>query len=161
MPIETITANGILIADASPHSIELVTQMLRAIGRRDIRSALDAETALAELDRRPFAALLLDDKLRDMDGVAFVERLRRAEANRNRHVPIIMMAAAPDTARITAARDAGVNEFLRRPFAANHLQSRLKSISEAPRQIIATEGYVGPDRRRRTVAVGEERRGRE
>lgn len=158
MPIETITANGILIADAAPHSAELVSQMLRAIGRRDIRIALDSETALAELDRRPFEAMLIDDRLRDMDGVTFVQRLRRAEANRNRHVPIVMMAAAPDMVRITAARDAGVNEFLRRPFAANHLQSRLKAITEAPRPIIANESYVGPDRRRRAVAVGEERR---
>jgi two-component system chemotaxis response regulator CheY len=159
MPLESISPNGILIADQSAHSAELVMQMLRAIGRRDIRQALDAETAMAELDRRPFEALLIDDALRDMDGVQFVFQLRRAEACRNRHIPIIMMAAAPDLARITAARDAGVNEFLRRPFAANHLQSRLKSIHEAPRPIVATESYVGPDRRRKRLEVSEDRRG--
>lgn len=66
-----------------------------------------------------------------------------------------MMAARPDATRIAAARDVGVTEFLRKPFAANHLEARLAVIARAPRPIIETEGYVGPDRRRRpSVEMG-------
>ncbi|MCY1556951.1 hypothetical protein D9M68_937530 [compost metagenome] len=73
-------------------------------------------------------------------------------------MPVIMMSAAPDAKRIAEARDAGVTEFLRKPFAASHLQTRLTSIEANPRGFIEAEQYKGPDRRRKVMEVGEERR---
>lgn len=152
MPVETITAHGVLIADRSLHMIDIVAAMLRHAGRRDIRSATDARGVMVELRRRDFEVILLDDGLAGTDSVEFVRRLRRDEDCRNRLTPIIMMASLPDAARIAAARDAGVTEFLRKPFAAAHLEARLLSIRKAPRVIIETDGYVGPDRRRRAAS---------
>ena len=94
-----------------------------------------------------------------MDGVAFTRKLRANTDCPNRLVPIIMISAAPDAERIAAARDAGVTEFLRKPFAANHLQARLTSIEVNPRSFIEAPQFKGPDRRRRTVDVGTDRRG--
>ena len=93
-----------------------------------------------------------------MDGVAFTKKLRAMTDCQNRLVPIIMMSAAPDAKRIADARDAGVTEFLRKPFAANHLQSRLLSIEANPRGFIEAGEFNGPDRRRKVVDVGKDRR---
>ena len=117
-----------------------------------------ANKAMTELKRRVFDVLIIDDALDGMDGVAFTRKLRACTDCQNRYVPIIMMSAAPDARRIAEARDAGVTEFLRKPFAANHLQTRLDSIAANPRSFIEAEQYKGPDRRRRTVDVGEDRR---
>ncbi|KKB10957.1 hypothetical protein VE25_15350 [Devosia geojensis] len=155
MPAETITAHGILIVDPSQHMVDIVAAMLRHIGRRDIRSATDAAGAQFELNRRDFSVILINDGLAGLDTVEFVRRLRHSAECRNRLTPVVMMAARPDATRIAAARDAGVTEFLRKPFAANHLEARLAVIARAPRPIIETEGYVGPDRRRRpSVEMG-------
>jgi hypothetical protein len=71
-----------------------------------------------------------------------------------------MMSSAPDARRILAARDAGVTEFLRKPFAAVHVESRLTSIFGAPREFVEGGGYQGPDRRRRRAEFkGDDRRG--
>lgn len=105
--------------------------------------------ALLELERRQFDAIIIDDAVTSPDAVEFVRQLRAREGSLNRTTPVIMMAAAPDARRITAARDAGVNEFLRKPFAATHIQSRLDSIAEKPRDFIEAANYVGPDRRRK------------
>lgn len=158
MAIESITKHGVLIADPSAHMASLIAVMLRSIGRRDIREAYDAGRAMIELKRRPFDIIVIDDALDGMDGVAFTRQLRAATDCQNRLIPVIMMSAAPDAKRIADARDAGVTEFLRKPFAANHLQSRLTAIAAHPRGFIEAREYVGPDRRRKTVDVGEKDR---
>ena len=158
MATEAITKRGVLVADHSQNMAALVTVMLRSLGRKDIREAYDANKAMTELKRRVFDVLIIDDALDGMDGVAFTRKLRASTDCQNRYVPIIMMSAAPDARRIAAARDAGITEFLRKPFAANHLQARLTSIEANPRGFIEADQYSGPDRRRRTVGVGEERR---
>lgn len=158
MAIEEITKRGVLIADSSAHMASLVTVMLRGLGRKDIREAYDAGKAMTELKRRTFDVVIIDDALDGMDGVAFTRKLRAATDCQNRLVPIIMMSAAPDAKRIAEARDAGVTEFLRKPFAATHLQTRLASIEANPRGFIEAAEYRGPDRRRRIVDVGEKER---
>lgn len=159
MPNEEITKRGVLVADHSPHMAALVGVMLRSLGRKDIREAYDAAKVMSELNRRAFEVIIIDDALDGgMDGVALTRKLRASVDCINRHVPIIMMSSAPDAKRIADARDAGVTEFLRKPFAANHLQTRLTSIAANPRGFIETTQYKGPDRRRKVVDVGEDRR---
>lgn len=158
MAIEEITKRGVLVADSSAHMASLVAVMLRGLGRKDIREAYDASKAMTELKRRVFDVVIIDDTLDGMDGVAFTRKLRAMTDCQNRLVPIIMMSAAPDAKRIAEARDAGVTEFLRKPFAANHLQSRLANIEANPRGFIEAAEYRGPDRRRKVVDVGDKDR---
>lgn len=158
MAIESITKRGVLIADHNANMASLIAVMLRSIGRKDIREAYDANRAMSELKRRNFDVVIIDDTLDGMDGVAFTRRLRATADCQNRFVPIIMMSAAPDAKRIADARDAGVTEFLRKPFAATHLQSRLTSIEANPRGFIDAQAYKGPDRRRRIAEFGGDER---
>lgn len=129
-------------------SIDLVAAMLRHAGRRDIR----ARDRRAKRDVRAQAPRFRGHPPRRRartDSVEFVRRLRQSLDCRNRLTSIVMMASLPHAARVTAARDAGVTEFLRKPFAAAHLEARLEAIRRAPRAAVETDGYVGPDRRRR------------
>lgn len=158
MTTETIDPKGVLIADRSPHMAGLIAIMLRSLGRKDIREVCDATAALSELQRRPFEVLIIDDDLAGLNGIAFTRKLRANLQNPNRLIPIIMMSAAPDARQIAEARDAGVTEFLRKPFAASHLKVRLDSIETRPRDFIDNQGYTGPDRRRRTVDTGGKER---
>src|SRR5690606_30721076 len=128
MASDQIPKPGTLIIDPQANMAALVADMLRGLGRSSIREACDAHQARLELARRPFALIIIDDLLTGTDAVELVRRLRADMASPNRLTPVIMLAAAPDAARIAAARDAGVTEFLRKPFAASHLKLRLDSI---------------------------------
>lgn len=154
MATQTITRHGVLIVDPQPNMAALVASMLRSIGRRDIKEVSTASQAQFELDRRLYEVIIIDDAIAGPDAVELVRRLRANPDGQNRLTPVIMMAAAPDAARIAAARDAGVTEFLRKPFAIAHLQARLDSIAAHPRGFVDTGTYAGPDRRRRTRDMG-------
>jgi two-component system chemotaxis response regulator CheY len=145
---------GALVIDPQANMAALVADMLRACGHRDIREANDANQAQFDLRRRAFSVIIIDDGMTGPDAVEILRRLRADATGLNRLTPVIMMAAAPDAARIAAARDAGVTEFLRKPFAATHLKSRLDSIAGNPRPFVEAESYAGPDRRRRALDVG-------
>ncbi len=140
-----------LIADPSTHMAGLVTLMLHSLKIRGVDEAGDVRQAMAALERRPYQLLLLDDALGSADDFALVRNLRQSAEHPNRTVPIIMMASAPGAGMIVRARDAGVTEFLRKPFSAHHIELRLEAIRNAPREFIEAEGFAGPDRRRHEV----------
>jgi CheY-like chemotaxis protein len=149
----------VLVADPAPHMTTLVTSMLHAIGLRDIAAASTLPETLNELRSRRFDLLMIDDRAEGWDGLDLVRSLRRAEDAPNRHAPVLLMIRAPDAARIKAARDAGVTEILRKPFAAHDIETRLNAMLMAPRDFIAAGTYAGPDRRRRRDPYsGENRR---
>lgn len=154
-------AGTTLICDPNEHMGGVIAGMARSLGLRDIVEVHDTAAIRSALAQRRFRLVLINDLMGDDDSTVLLHDLRADIDNPNRNVPVIMMSSAPDVKRIAAARDAGVNEFLRKPFAANHLQSRLTSIETNPRAFIEAGVYNGPDRRRRTVEFsGEDRRGR-
>jgi len=139
----------VLVCDPNQHMGTLIGQMLRHIKVHAIEEVQTSTAARNALSDRKFAVIMLDDELGPADSVELVKALRAKENGLNRTTPVIMMSSAPDAARILAARDAGITEFLRKPFAAVHIESRLTSIFTAPREFVEANSYKGPDRRRR------------
>ena len=136
----------------------LVAVMLRSIGIRSVDAAVDLPHAAAELARHPYGLVLIDEQLGGKEGFDMIRALRRLAEHPNRATPIFMMAAAPDARMIAAARDAGVTEFLKKPFSAEHIQLRLDGLKNAPRAFVEGQTYAGPDRRRRTITAATRRR---
>lgn len=91
------------------------------------------------------------------EGFDMIRALRHLADHPMRETPIFMMAGAPDARMIATARDAGVTEFLKKPFSAEHIQLRLDSLKRAPRLRRGPELH-GPDRRRRTISGATRRR---
>ena len=147
-----------LVADPSSHMAALVAVMLKSLGIRNVDATIDLPHTAAELARHPYGLILIDEQLGGSAGFAMIRKLRQMGDHPNRETPIIMMASAPDARMIAAARDAGVTEFLRKPFSAEHIGLRLEAIRKAPRAFVEAGDYAGPDRRRRTVAGAAARR---
>jgi two-component system chemotaxis response regulator CheY len=147
-----------LVADPSTHMAGLVTLMLHSIKVRGVDEAVNLQRAALLLGQRPYDLVLIDAHLGGEDNYALIRNLRQTAGHPNRDVPIIMMAASPDAAMIAAARDAGVSEFLRKPFSAHHIQLRIEAIRNAPREFVTAETYAGPDRRRRNTPATKHRR---
>jgi two-component system chemotaxis response regulator CheY len=147
-----------LVADPSSNMAALAAVMLRSLHIRAVDATVDVPHTASELARQPYCVVLIDEHLGGPDGFEMIRAVRRSEDNPNRKTPIIMMASAPDAKMIAAARDAGVTEFLRKPFSAEHIKHRLDALQKAPRPFVEAEAYAGPDRRRRAVAGTAARR---
>jgi DNA-binding response OmpR family regulator len=149
----------VLVVDPSPHMGALIGQMLRHLKVRRVDEVQSSDGAAMALQTHRFGAIMLNDILQPMNGIALVKALRAASAGLNRDTPVLMMSSNPDAIEIAMARDAGVTEFLRKPFAAQQIEARLASVLAAPREFIEARTFAGPDRRRKRAGFkGDERR---
>ena len=83
----------------------------------------------------------------ELDGIEFARSLRRS-GFAARRCPLIMVTAEATPTSIIGARNAGVHEFLRKPYTAGDLFRRIENVITKPRDWIEAQMYIGPDRRR-------------
>lgn len=144
-----LSAVGVLVIDDHESMRSIIGVLLRSFGFTWIREAQHGEEALAMLQDTPADIIISDLKMPMLDGLSFVRRLR-AEPEPLCQIPVLMVTGHATPARVVAARDAGVNEFIAKPMNGRMLAERLRRIIEDERPFIRCKGYVGPCRRRRT-----------
>ena len=156
-----LSALRILVVDDNRNSIEIVRSILGSVGAQQITPTTKAHDAFRMLASEVYDVLILDQNLgRGGEGIELVRRIRTDPASPNPFLPILMLTGYSDEKRVTAARDAGVSEFLVKPFTVAGLLKRIEALVMHPRPFVRTEGYFGPDRRRRADPryTGPERR---
>lgn len=139
----------ILIVDDNQHMRGILKELLRAAGVNDIKEASDPVEAFEYMKASSVDLLLVDLAMPLIDGVEFTKMIRTSEDSPNPFLPIIMITGHSERSRVSAARDAGVNEFLVKPVTAKSLIERLTLIVNKPRNFVKSKHYFGPDRRRR------------
>lgn len=148
-----------LIVDDNAAMRGLIRAVLAAFGCDYVFEAADAKRALGILSVEQIDILITDWKMSPVDGLALVRFLRDPEKSANPFIPIIMLTAYAEPSRVREARDAGVTEFLVKPFSAEQLFKRIQVIVNRPRPFVRTKVFFGPDRRRlKNEYEGPERR---
>jgi len=145
-----LKALRLLIVDDNRHASEIVRSILASVGAQDIVMATTVERAFTLLQAEPFDLLIVDQNLGKGDeGIALVRRLRQDPKSVNPYLPVLMLTGYTEQRRVQAARDAGVSEFLSKPFTIMGLLQRIEAIIHQPRPFVKSHDYFGPDRRRR------------
>lgn len=139
----------ILLVDDNQHMRVLLIEILRAIGVRHIYEAMDGAEALSIMRQTAIDVVFTDLSMSGLDGIDFVNLLRKSPDSPNPFAPIVMITGHSTQRRVYEARDAGVNEILTKPITARGVIHRLTLLIENPRPFVRTEDYFGPDRRRR------------
>jgi len=139
----------ILLVDDNHHMRLLLTEILRAIGVKEVFEAANGAEALQTLRRNPIDVVMTDLAMQPLDGIDFVKRLRNGHESPNPMVPVIMITGHSTMRRVAEARDAGVTEFLSKPVTARGVIERINRVVEHPRPFVKTTDYFGPDRRRK------------
>jgi len=154
---------NLLVVDDNRYMRSLVRSVLRGLGARDIEEATDGADAYKRLGTYAADVIICDWQMSPMDGLEFVRLLRTGTDSPNPFIPVILLTARTEAERVVEARDAGVTEFLVKPFSAHQLYARIRAIIEHPRPFVRVKSYIGPDRRRRPDAgfKGRERRTQE
>jgi len=123
----------VLVVDDVPMIIEVVRAVLGQLGFRDIDTAADGTAALERLRQRRYGLVLSDWNMLPMTGYELLRRVRTDPALRE--TPFVMMTTQAQADCFPAARRAGVNACLIKPFAPSKLRET----------IIAVCGNVRPD----------------
>jgi CheY-like chemotaxis protein len=145
-----LKALRVLIIDDNRNAAEIVRSILSSVGAQQMEMAATADRAFQMLQAEPFDLIIVDQNLGKGDeGIALVKRVRTDPASTNPYLPILMLTGYTEQRRVQAARDAGVTEFLSKPFTIVGLLRRMEALIHAPRPFVKSADYFGPDRRRR------------
>ena len=84
-----------------------------------------AERALAELDRRKFDVIITDYKLPGMDGIAFLEKVKKSHPNAIK----IMITAYASEVDVRRAKQAGAQDLIPKPFTSKTIEACLTRLT--------------------------------
>jgi CheY-like chemotaxis protein len=138
-----------LLVDDNHHMRVLLTEILRAIGVRQVFEANDGAEALQMMRSHQIDIVMTDLAMQPLDGIDFVRLLRNSQDSPNPMAPVIMITGHSTMRRVAEARDVGVTEFLSKPVTARGVIERISRVVDHPRPFVRTSEYFGPDRRRR------------
>jgi len=151
---------SVLLVEDNQPMLELAKSLLLSFGIETVHTARNGEEGFRTYCKENPDIVVADWMMKPMDGITLAHKIRNDSMSPNQFVPIILMTGFSEKRRVVEARDAGITEFLVKPFNARDLYRRISQIIEHPRKFVRAEGFFGPDRRRKRMAdyEGELRR---
>ncbi len=118
-------ASTVLIVDDEKNILLTLNQSLQLAGYKT-ELAGSGQLALELCSARPVELVLMDVKMPDMDGLAALERLKKAHPN----LPVIMMSGHGTIETAVKATQLGARDFLEKPIARDRLLVALRNALE-------------------------------
>ncbi len=116
----------ILVVDDYATMRRIVRNLLTQIGYTEIDEASDGVTALQKLRESKFGLIISDWNMEPMTGLQLLKEIR-ADA-KLAPTPFIMVTAESKTENVIAAKQAGVNNYIVKPFNAETLKQKIQSV---------------------------------
>lgn len=134
---------SMVILDDNQHTLTLIRSVLRSLGVEQVRCYLRPESAMAAIEAKPPQIVLTDWELGPaMSGLDFVRLLRSSPNPAVARLPVIMLTAHSDLTLVKAARDAGIDGFVVKPFSAKTLAQRISAIRRR-KQVAGEDASAG------------------
>lgn len=140
---------SILVVEDTAPMRKLIASVLETMDVGMIYVAEQGEQGYQMVKKVNPDIIIADWHMAPMNGIELTREIRTNTLSPNRMVPVILVTGYSAMARVAEARDAGVTEFLVKPFSANDLAKRIAYVINKPRDFIDCQDYFGPDRRRR------------
>lgn len=147
-PSFNISALQFLCIDGDAAMRSTLVKVLRALNVQHITEVDTAEAATKALDSCVPDIIFCEWELPDGSGIDWLRTLRGTDSV-HRMTPVIFVTAHTQMRHVTEARDAGVTEYLAKPFSSRLIYSRICAVLEHPRAFIEADNFTGPDRRRK------------
>ncbi len=112
----------VLVADDSSTMRKIILRSLAAVGVPDAVEASDGAEAVSLFKPGEFDLVLTDWNMPNKSGLEVIQEIRQQDAN----VPIIMVTTEAEKSRVVQAIQAGVSDYLVKPFTADTLREKLE-----------------------------------
>jgi len=117
---------NILIVDDYKTMLRIVRSLLNQIGFNNIDEATDGAMALEKIKEKKYELVISDWNMEPMTGLELLKNIRANEKTKD--VPFIMVTAESKTDNVIEAKEAGVSNYIVKPFNAETLRDKLASV---------------------------------
>ncbi len=116
----------IMIVDDYSTMLRIIRNLLRQLDFINVDEANSGGDALQKLRESPFNLIISDWNMEPMTGLDLLKEVR-ADA-KLKHIPFIMITAESKTENVVAAKQAGVSNYIVKPFNAETLKTKMASV---------------------------------
>jgi two-component system chemotaxis response regulator CheY len=116
----------ILVVDDYQTMIRIIRNLLKQLGFDDVDDASDGSAALGKLKEKKYGLVISDWNMEPMTGYELLKEVRADDQLRT--TPFIMVTAESKTENVIAAKKAGVNNYIVKPFNAQTLKSKIDAV---------------------------------
>jgi two-component system, chemotaxis family, chemotaxis protein CheY len=120
------TTMPILVVDDYQTMVRIIRNLLKQLGFDDVDEASDGTGALSKMKTRQYGLVISDWNMQPMTGYELLKQVRADEALRA--TPFIMVTAESKTENVIAAKKAGVNNYIVKPFNAQTLKTKIEAV---------------------------------
>ncbi|MGL4442635.1 MAG: response regulator [Alsobacter sp.] len=120
------SSTPILVVDDYQTMIRIIRNLLKQLGFEDVDDATDGVEAMSKLRQRKYGLIISDWNMEPMTGFELLKTVRSDDALKT--TPFIMVTAESKTDNVIAAKKAGVNSYIVKPFNAQTLRTKIESI---------------------------------
>ena len=116
----------VLVVDDYKTMIRIIRNLLKQLGFANVDDASDGTAALDMMRKKDYELVISDWNMEPMTGYELLREVRADD--RLSRTPFIMVTAKSKTDNVIAAKKAGVNNYIVKPFNAATLKSKIDAI---------------------------------
>lgn len=118
---------NVLIVDDYNTMLRIIKNLLKQLGFNNVDEATDGTMAFEKIQQKKYGLIISDWNMEPMTGLELLKQVRGSNDN-FKNTPFIMITAESKTENVVAAKQAGVNNYIVKPFNAETLKSKMVSV---------------------------------
>jgi len=116
----------VLVVDDYNTMVRIIRNLLGQLGFADVDDARDGASALARMHSKRYGLVISDWNMQPMTGFDLLRQVRADPGIGE--IPFIMVTAESKTENVIAAKKAGVNNYIVKPFNAQTLKAKIEAV---------------------------------
>jgi two-component system chemotaxis response regulator CheY len=116
----------VLIVDDYKTMLRIIRNLMKQLGFNNVDEATDGTAALQKLRDKKYDLIISDWNMDPMTGLQLLREVRAD--TKLKATPFIMVTAESKTENVIAAKEAGVNNYIVKPFNAATLKAKLQAV---------------------------------
>jgi two-component system chemotaxis response regulator CheY len=117
---------NVLVVDDYKTMLRIVRNLLKQLGFNNVDEATDGSVALQKLRDKKYGLVISDWNMEPMSGLQLLKEVRAD--SRLGDIPFIMVTAESKSENVVAAKEAGVTNYIIKPFNAETLKQKLTAV---------------------------------